>query len=107
MKKFNRLLVVCFVMLSFIITSSCEPIDECDGSKGTLKLTNDSHNTVQRIMIDGVNYGTLDPDEFKEIELAPGKHDWQLVGISGGNGCSGASVIIVACETSGFSCDGK
>ena len=55
-------------------------------------------------MIDGVNYGSLDPSESKEISLAPGEHTFQQVGISGGSGCSEAKVIIVAGQTSGFSC---
>lgn len=106
MKNLKKSLILVMIAIS-IIFYSCEPIETCSGTSGTLKLTNDSHTTVQRIMINGVSYGTLDPGEFKEINLAPGKHDWQLVGISGGNGCSAASVIIVACETSGFSCGGK
>lgn len=75
----------------------------CSGM-GTLKLTNKSLNTVQKIMVDGVNHGTIDPGESKEIALAAGSHDFQQVGISGGTGCSAASVIIVECETTGFSC---
>jgi len=42
-----------------------------DDSMGTLELTNKSIGTVQRIMIDGVNYGSLDPSESKDISLAP------------------------------------
>lgn len=73
---------------------------------GVLKLTNTSISTVQKIMVDGVNYGTIDPGESKEISLAAGEHDFQQVGISGGTGCGPASVIIVECETSGFKCSG-
>jgi hypothetical protein len=72
---------------------------------GTLKLTNNSSNTVQRAMIDGVNHGSIDPGQSKEIKLAAGQHDWQLVGISGGTGCSAAKVTIVECQTTGFSCN--
>lgn len=74
------------------------------GGKGYLKLTNESINTVQRIMIDGVNYGSLDPGESEIISLPAGEHEFQLVGISGGSGCSSAKVIIIECETQGFSC---
>lgn len=80
---------------------SCQ--SDCDG-KGYLKLTNNSLNTVQRIMIDGVNYGSLDPGESKSISLPAGEHEFQQVGISGGSGCSAAKVIIIECETQGFSC---
>ena len=55
-------------------------------------------------MVDGVNHGTIDPGESKEISIAAGEHEFQQVGISGGTGCSAAKVIIVECETSGYSC---
>ena len=55
-------------------------------------------------MIDGVNYGTLDPGESEIISLTAGEHEFQQVGISGGSGCSSAKVIIIECETQGFSC---
>lgn len=97
--------ITLLMLLPIVWLSSCTKEDICDGM-GTLELTNDSHSTVQRIMIDGVNYGTLDPNESKEIKLSPGQHEWQLVGISGGSGCSAATVIIVECQTLGFSCGG-
>jgi len=81
--------------------SSCDEV--CDGL-GTLKLTNSSLGTVQKLMVDGVNYGTIDPGETKDIELAPGERDFQQVGISGGAGCSAATVIIVKCKTTAFTC---
>jgi len=106
MKKIKFFLIALVLMtITASVNTSCEDLF-CDG-KGTLKLTNDSHSTVQRIMINGVNYGSLDPDESKEIELTPGVYMWQLVGISGGTGCSAAAVTIVECETQGFSCGGK
>jgi hypothetical protein len=101
MKKLN--VIICMLISAFFV-SSCSEMT-CDGS-GTLKLTNDSHSTVQQILIDGVNYGSLDPGESDEISLPPGEHDWQLVGLSGGTGCSAATVIIVECEVSGYSCGG-
>jgi hypothetical protein len=78
----------------------------CQGM-GKLAVTNKSPNTIQKLMIDGVSYGTLDPDEKKTVSLAAGHHSWQLVGVTGGSGCSEASVIIVECETTSFSCSGK
>ncbi len=106
MKKIKSILILtALLIIPLFIGSSCEPIEECDGH-GTLSLTNKSHSTVQRIMINGVNYGTLDPGEHKDIELVPGVYSWQLVGISGGTGCSAATVTIVECETQGFSCSG-
>lgn len=103
MLKRKLLIVVLVAATGLIFSSSCDEI--CDGM-GTLKLTNKSVGTVQKIIIDGVNYGTIDPGESKEIDLAPGEHDFQQVGISGGTGCSQASVIIVECKTSSFSCSG-
>jgi len=102
MKKQIKLLVFTLVIMFAAISFSCEE-SSCDG-KGTLSLENKSIDTVQRIMIDGVNYGSLDPGEKEEIELAAGQHVWQLVGISGGAGCSEAYVIIQECETTAFSC---
>lgn len=90
-----------FFSVILFTVSSCQK--SCSGS-GTLKLTNKSLNTVQRLMVDGVNYGSIDPGESKSISLAAGSHDFQQLGISGGSGCSAAKVIIVECKTSGFSC---
>lgn len=99
----KKLLVVLPLVVLTLIGGSCKPKNTCNG-KGTLKLSNDSHGTVQRAMVDGVNYGSIDPGGSKEISLPPGSHDWQLVGISGGSGCSAAKVTIVECQTSSFSC---
>ena len=99
-KKQYIVILFLFLFVSFSL-SSCE--ETCSGM-GTLKLTNKSLNTVQKLMVDGVNHGTIDPGESQEISLAAGEHEFQQVGISGGNGCSAASVIIVECETSAFSC---
>lgn len=96
--------VIILLAAVLFIGISCEGIlDTCEG-KGTLELTNKSRNTVQRIMINGVNYGTIDPGETKDIRLTPGMYGWQLVGISGGSGCSAAAVTITECTTQAFSC---
>lgn len=102
MKGKIKLVISIFVIIAAFTSFSCDEL-VCNG-KGILSLENKSLNTVQRIMIDGVNYGSLDPGKKKEIELAPGQHLWQLVGLSGGTGCSAAYVIIQECETSAFSC---
>lgn len=100
----KKLLSISSLILTFFILTimlSCD--SDCEG-KGYLKLTNTSTGTVQRIMIDGINYGSLDPGESKSISLPAGEHEFQQVGISGGAGCSPAKVIIVECETQGFEC---
>lgn len=85
--------------------SSCE--EDCEQkNKGTLKLTNNSSGTVMRALVDGVNHGSLDPGESIEIDLGAGSHTFTFEGISGGAGCTPGSVIIIACETSAFSCSG-
>lgn len=106
MKKIKMILMV-IALLAFTATvnTSCEDI-LCDGM-GTLHVTNTSHSTVQKLMINGVNYGTLDPNEEKSVDLTPGAYAWQLIGISGGTGCGAAVVNIVECKTSSFSCGGK
>ncbi len=109
MKKINFALLMAAIFIAALsINLSCDKLDAspCTG-KGTLTLTNKSLTTVQRIMINGVNYGSLDPGNKKSIELTPGTYDWQLVGLSGGTGCSAAKVNIVACEDQGYSCSGK
>src|SRR5271157_4470392 len=107
MKKVKLTLIVATVLMAAVlfIDFSCTK-DDCNG-EGTLSLTNKSSNTVQRIMINGVNYGTIDPGDKKDIKLVPGVYSWQLVGLYGGTGCSGAEVTITACVTQGFSCNGK
>jgi hypothetical protein len=102
MYKLYYSLIAAAVLSVLITTNACKK--PCSGS-GKLKLTNKSMNTVHRLMVDGVNYGTIDPGESKEISLAAGEHTFQQVGISGGVGCSAAKVIIVECETSSFSCN--
>ena len=108
MRKIKIILIA--IALLFIAAStnfSCESTkDDCD-DKGTLSVENKSLLTVQRLMIDGVNYGSVDPGDKKEAKLAPGTHSFQMVGICGGTGCSVATVIIVACQTSSFSCSAK
>jgi hypothetical protein len=95
-----------FLFATLILIASCKKEEQCKTSRqGILKLTNGSLNTVQRVMIDGVNYGTIDPGESKESSLAAGSHEFQQVGISGGTGCSAAKVIIVECETEGYQCN--
>ena len=102
----KKLLSISSLILTFFILTimlSCDSESDCEG-KGYLKLTNTSTGTVQRIMIDGINYGSLDPGESKSISLPAGEHEFQQVGISGGAGCSPAKVIIIECETQGFEC---
>jgi hypothetical protein len=103
MKKIKLVLLTLVLFTLTSITVSCEKI--CSG-KGTLELTNSSHSTVQKIMINGVSYGTIDPGEVKSIELTPGVYMWQLQGLSGGTGCSAAAVTITECDTQGFKCGG-
>jgi len=106
MKKIKLFLIAMVLIIITILTSiSCEGL-VCDG-KGTLKLTNSSHSTVQKIMINGVSYGTLDPGDVQSIDLSPGIYVWQLVGVTGGNGCSSAAVTITECDTQSFQCGGK
>lgn len=70
---------------------------------GYLKLTNGSSNTIQKIVINGTNYGSLDPGDSETIRLGAGRHDYQFVGVNGG-GCYQASVLIVECETEARIC---
>lgn len=99
----KNLSVLFFILGSICLVGvSCGKL--CPSSNGTLALKNSSLNTVQKIMIDGVNYGTLDPGEDDTYDLPAGEHEFAQVGISGGTGCSPAKVIIVECETQSFQC---
>jgi len=106
MKKIRMSLVIALLAVMPFMNFSCDLIDDCDGM-GILSIENTSLSTVQKLMIDGVNHGSVDPKETKEVKLAPGTHVWQMEGISGGTGCSAASVILIACKTSSFECSGK
>jgi hypothetical protein len=119
--------IACLLVISTLV-AGCEPILEgctdseatnynsratdddgsckyCDG-KGTLRLTNASAVT-QKINIDGANYGYLYAGNTAYFQLAVGTHTYTFQnGTGGGNACSPATVIIVACQTEGFSCSG-
>jgi hypothetical protein len=99
----NLILISALIFAALLY--SCDELNICDGM-GYLEVENASLNTVQKLMIDGVSYGTLDPGETKKVSLAAGGHYWQLDGIVYG-GCSAAYVIIVECETSSYECRGK
>ena len=108
MKDFSRIcLALVFVLaMILVVVSDISCLKTCSGN-GKLDLKNTSSSTTQRIMIDGVSYGSIGPGESKSISLAAGHHNWQLVGISGGSGCTAAEVTIVECETSSYYCSGK
>ncbi len=104
MKNIQQILALIFASL-ILMSSSCLPEDEEAGcAKGTLNLTNKSLYTVQKVKINGVNYGTLDPGDSEDYTLSPGEYYVQQVGISGGSGCNSFSVVIQACDRQGFSC---
>jgi len=97
--------------MPFLFLASCDPDDDDNAtpnpptcSTGTLRCTNTSSNTVQRIMISGTNYGSLDPGETRSIDLAPGSWSLQFVGISGGSGCSASTFNIAACQSVSRGC---
>jgi len=92
-----------FLIALFISLTSCENIELCGGT-GTLTVKNASINTVQRIVISGTNYGTLDPGEEMEIELAEGAWELESIGLSGGDGCGVSWFNITECDEIGRQC---
>jgi len=106
----NLILITVVIFASLLYSCEKEESTPDDGSgdgcngKGTLHLENKSLHTVQRIIIDGHNYGTLDPGDKEEFSLAEGQHSMQFQGISGGEGCTPSTVFIVECEHEYFSC---
>jgi len=91
-----------------IFFQSCIPEDTetswCSDS-GTLVLHNTSANTVQKILIDGTNYGTLYPGDRQEIDLPVGKYEVYLKSTSGEGGCSPSYVTLQDCDRIGRQCD--
>jgi hypothetical protein len=102
MTKTNFFLIIAFA----ICFSACKKAENCSGV-GTLSLTNKSSGTQQKIIINGVGYGNLNPGESKDIDLSPGVYTWQLVGISGGTGCSAATLNVSECMKYSYNCTGK
>ncbi len=94
-----------FIIVLFLTSCFEEPLPEpCDKDGwGVLSITNKSLNTVQRISIDNTNYGTIDPDETKEIDLPEGEYELRISGLNGG-GCNPAQVTIPDCGKVGRSC---
>lgn len=88
MKKLLLILSIVFYL------SSCETDLFCPTGTGTLVAENTSLNTIQQLIIDDSNYGTLDPGEVKYIELPEGKYTLLFKGISGGGGCRSGQVTI-------------
>lgn len=106
MKKTNFFFLLLATIL--LIASSCEALEEdiSDPSCkdiGYLRLTNGSLNTIQMILIDGTNYGTLDPGDTGTYTLGVGRHDFQFKGVNG-SGCAPASVVIAECKTESRIC---
>lgn len=103
MKKLKLIPTICAIAVLF---ASCKKEDTCTGF-GTLKLTNTSASHYHKIVIDSIDYGTLDPGKNKEVRLAAGSHILRFAPFGGsGNGCSSATVIVVECQTQSFTCGG-
>ena len=127
MKNNNKVFITFSILISLLTFTSCKKegctdpnaqnyesaADEDDGScvfcssKGTLRLSNTSVNTTQKVIIDGANYGFLYPGDTKDYSLAPGSHTFITDGVANGDGCdTPVTVIIIECETEGFNCSG-
>lgn len=104
MKNPILLFLVLGISLCFL-SASCEGDKLCFTNTGTLKYENKSLYTVQRIILNGTNYGSIDPGETEEIELTEGTYEFSTPGLSGGDGCASISIIYIKpCETVGRSC---
>jgi hypothetical protein len=71
---------------------------------GVLKVSNTSANTAQKILIDGTNYGSLDPSKTVSYSLPAGVHTLQSVSLTGGSMSNQDTVIIAACKTEARDC---
>ncbi len=83
-----------------------EPEPEPEVTVGWLLLSNKSSNTIQKITIDGSNYGTIYPGKEEIYELYPGKYEVKIEGVNREGGCSPFFVTIIAGATQAYSCSG-
>ena len=100
--------LLCFFTCLIMLFSSCVPEEmqpDCNG-KGELTLRNTSTQTLQRVMVNGVNYGTLDPGESETYNLTPGTYTVEQDGVSGGGGCGEFIVNVTECSSQSFGCGG-
>ena len=105
MKAIKNMFLISLLCTGIITSCTEEKKDNCiKPGYGLLKLSNGSNTTIHKILIDGTNYGTLDPGETGSYLLPAGQHTFESVGISGGGGCGQASVIMVACSTEARIC---
>jgi hypothetical protein len=105
MNRTSLLATICFsiTLMACVKDEPVEPtVPSC--TTGTLRCSNTSLHTVQKILLNGTNYGTIDPGEYRDISLAPGNWNLQFVGISGGSGCNATSFNIAACQSMGRAC---
>lgn len=99
-----NLIATLFLIMTVLSLVSCDKEAFC-GGKGTLTVKNSSLHTVQEIFISNTSYGTIDPDETKEIELPAGTYKLKFKGISGGPGCNSESEFVLdACGDVGRQC---
>lgn len=102
----TKILLISLLAVAIMITS-CQKEDGSSNNcnnKGTLKMCNESANTVHSVIIDGTNYGNISPGNCKEESLASGKYDIEFRSTTGSGGCSQSTVTIVKCETEGRVC---
>jgi hypothetical protein len=79
--------------------------DSCTcGGYGFFSAQNTSVTTVQKVLINNTNYGTLDPGEKEEFRLPAGNYEVVFQAISGGGGCNPAQIVIVECTTVARNC---
>ena len=98
----RNLKVMLYVLIIASIGLRCEP--PCLDNKGYLELENDSQTTKQKILINGTDYGTLDPKESETYNLNPGTYNVEFVGIHGGKGCSVFTIVIACGQSEGRVC---
>ncbi len=104
MRTLSKVILLAVACVACEKEDQVEPVNTCPQTTGTLRVKNNSLHTVQRILVNGANHGSLDPGEERFFEKSPGDYTIQLVGLSGGSGCSAATVHIAACTVEGLSC---
>ena len=78
---------------------------DCD-SKGYIQVTNNTKsNKNYKVIIDGMNYGTLAPGQGENYKVNIGAHLVSIEFQEGGAACSAAYVDVQECQTRGLSCE--
>jgi len=105
LRKLSWLLIA----LCAITFTSCEELleeleEDCNDGWGELCVENKSLHTVQKVIINGASYGTLDPGDKECFSVPVGATTLEFRGVNGGSGCNPCVNNIPDCGVINKSC---